>query len=138
MLMEILLSYVIPALVPVVVGVAVAFLRKLSRKIDADIAASTTDRVLGKTAALAATVVAAVEQAVRPVVQEALKDGALSEKEREEIKDFALTRLKQYIGPEGLSEVAKLLGLSVVDHAQVDRFLGDHIEAAVLRLKTRE
>jgi hypothetical protein len=56
----------------------------------------------------------------------------LTEEERQRAKGLALDKLKSYLGPAGLEELATIFGYT---QAQRDKYLDDHIEAAVYDAK---
>ena len=61
------------------------------------------------------------------------KEGrALTEEEKQRAKDLALDKLKSYLGASGLDELATIFGYT---QAERDKYLDEHIEAAVYDAK---
>lgn len=82
------------------------------------------------------TAVKGVQQSYVDAIKRGRADGHLSDVEKKAAVNQALGSLKSYLGPKGLDELGKVLGL---DGLAVDQFLGDKIEAAVhdLRASTK-
>jgi hypothetical protein len=61
------------------------------------------------------------------------KEGrALTEEEKQRAKNLALDKLKSYLGASGLDELATIFGYT---QAERDKYLDEHIEAAVYDAK---
>lgn len=67
--------------------------------------------ILSRLWVLAQGVVGHVEAKVRPTIQKALADGKLSPEERAQIQAEAMAAFKEAIGPMGIAEVKKVLGI---------------------------
>ncbi len=59
-------------------------------------------------------------------------DGKLSREDRRRLKDTAVRHVKSYLGPTGLKDLAKVLGLWELS---IEDFIGSKVEAAVHDMK---
>jgi hypothetical protein len=75
-----------------------------------------------------------VEQVFVSMLKTASEDGALTKEERLQAKDAALQAARSYLGPRGLAELAKVLGMNDDD---VDRVLAARVESAVYNLRAQ-
>ena len=73
-----------------------------------------------------------LEQTVVAEIKAAAADGKISPAERERIKRTAITNVKSYIGPRGIAEVGRVLGLP---DAALDCLITSKLEAAVHDLR---
>ena len=89
--------------------------------------------VIGRLGVFVDTTVRALEQTIVQELKDANADGVLSAAEAAKIKADALGQLKSLLGAKGLKELVSVLG---IDPSGIDRFLSDHIEAAVQRVST--
>ncbi len=80
-------------------------------------------------------VVREVNQVTVDAIKAASVDGRLPPGAREAVKNAALTAIKSHLGPKGIAEIAKVLGLKTDG---LDRLIGTKIEAAVHGLKTEQ
>lgn len=81
------------------------------------------------------TVVKEFEQTVVGSIKAAAVDGKVTPEEILTIQADALALLKSYLGPKGLAELGRVLGL---DERFLDEFLGGSIEAAVHDIRAAE
>jgi hypothetical protein len=75
-----------------------------------------------------------VEQVFVSMLKTASEDGSLTVEERRQAKDAALQAARQYLGPRGLAELGKVLGMREDD---VDRVIGTRVESAVYGLRAQ-
>jgi hypothetical protein len=80
-------------------------------------------------------VVREVHQVTVDALKAATVDGKLPPGARESLKQAALNAIKSHIGPRGVGEMVRVLGLSAEG---VDRLIGTKIEATVHDLKTQQ
>ena len=80
------------------------------------------------------TAVREVEQVFVSTLKTASDDGALTTDERRQAKDAALQAARSYLGPRGLAELCKVLGMGDDD---VDRVIGARVESAVYNLRAQ-
>lgn len=73
-----------------------------------------------------------VEQRLVEEARDATQDRKLTPQEARRFKEVAMGQLRSYLGPKGLQELSRILGLS---SAGVNSVLDAKIEAAVLDLK---
>lgn len=59
-------------------------------------------------------------------------DGKWTAEEQKRARDMAIEAARDYLGPKGIRELVKVLG---IDPSFVDRLLGKHVEAEVKALK---
>lgn len=71
-----------------------------------------------------------VEQVHVSMVKTASEDSSLSAEERRQAKDSALQAARTYLGPRGLAELCKVLGMGKDD---VDRVISTRVESADLK-----
>lgn len=90
--------------------------------------------ILARLTAAVQTVVLDVNGTIKADMIAAAADGKITDEEKAEIKDRALTRLKTHIGLKGLAEIVEILGISP---SLLDTFLGSHLEAAIEGSKDR-
>lgn len=90
--------------------------------------------ILARLTAAVQTVVLDVNGTIKAEMVKAAEDGKITDDEKAEIKDRALSRLKTHIGLKGLAEIVEILGVS---SNLVDTFLGSHLEAAIEGSKDR-
>lgn len=83
------------------------------------------------------TVVRDVEMTVVKEIKAANADGVITAEEKASIKRVAIATLKEYLGLQGLTLLAKVLGFSGLEDERVDNFLYSKIEAAVHDMKER-
>lgn len=79
------------------------------------------------------TAVHEVENTVKKEFALANADGKLTKKEAEHIKAVAIAAAKTYLGPKGIAQIIKVIG---VDEALVDKFIGGKIEQSLVAMKT--
>ena len=77
-------------------------------------------------------VVREVQQVTVDEIKAASSDGKLPAEARERAKRAAITTVKSYIGPKGLAQLTKVLG---IEPTQVDQIISTRVEAAVHDLK---
>ena len=115
-----------------------AALSWLSLRIAALISAKVkNERLHGILSRLDDAVVAAVrevEQVYVSMLKTASQDGSLTLEERRNAKDAALQAARTYLGPRGLAELGKVLGMNEDD---VDRVIGTRVESAVYNLRAQ-
>lgn len=75
-----------------------------------------------------------VEQVYVSMLKTASQDGSLTSEERRQAKDSALQAARAYLGPRGLAELAKVLGMP---EAEVDSVIGSRVESAVYNLRAQ-
>lgn len=75
-----------------------------------------------------------VEQVYVSMIKTASEDGSLSAEERRQAKDAALQAARTYLGPRGLAELCKVLGMGEDD---VDRVISTRVESAVYSLRAQ-
>ena len=75
-----------------------------------------------------------VEQVYVSMIKTASEDGALTKEERRQAKDAALHAARTYLGPRGLAELCKALGMGEDD---VDRVISTRVESAVYSLRAQ-
>ena len=73
-----------------------------------------------------------VQQVTVDAIKAASADGTLTPDEQAQVKQAAIASVKSYLGPKGIVEIAKVLGL---DGIAVDALLATRVEAAVHDLK---
>jgi hypothetical protein len=95
------------------------------------------ENVRGTLLRLDDAVFVAVRQVYSTVVEElkaAAADGVLTAEERQAVKRAVLDAVRSYVGPKGLLEVGRALGLG---DDELDRVLGPRVQAAVYELNAR-
>jgi hypothetical protein len=73
-----------------------------------------------------------LQQTVVAEVKAAAADGKITPAERERIKRTAVTNAKSHLGPRGIAEIARVLGLP---NGALDDLIGSKVEAAVHDLR---
>jgi len=73
-----------------------------------------------------------VEQVFVSMLKTASEDGVLTAEERQQAKDAALHAARSYLGPRGVAELCKVLGMG---DDEVDRVIGARVESAVYNLR---
>jgi hypothetical protein len=80
------------------------------------------------------TAVKSAEQVTVAALRAANADGRITDEEKAAVKAKVLEEVKSHLGPRGLAEIGKILGL---DDGALASLLGSKVEAAVLDLKAR-
>ena len=75
-----------------------------------------------------------IQQVIVDQLKAASADGTLTPEERRQVKLATLEAVRSYVGPKGVLEICKILGLG--DH-ELERVLGPRVEAAVFELNAR-
>ena len=75
-----------------------------------------------------------VQQVVVEQLKAASADGALTAAERRQVKVATLEAIRLYMGPKGILEICRILGLK---DEELERVLGPRVEAAVFELNAR-
>jgi hypothetical protein len=75
-----------------------------------------------------------VEQVFVSLLKTASQDGSLTADERRQAKEAALQAARSYLGPRGLAELGKVLGMN---EDEVDRAIGSRVESAVYSLRAQ-
>jgi hypothetical protein len=75
-----------------------------------------------------------IQQVVVDQLKAASADGTLTTEERRQVKVATLEAVRSYVGPKGVLEICKILGLGNDD---LERVLGPRVEAAVFELNAR-
>lgn len=75
-----------------------------------------------------------VEQVYVSMIKTASEDGSLTAEERRQAKDAALQAARTHLGPRGLAELGKVLGMN---EDEVDRAIGTRVESAVYSLRAQ-
>jgi hypothetical protein len=78
------------------------------------------------------TVVREIHQVSVEALKAAAPDGKLTPEVKAMVKRSALDAIKKHIGPKGLGQLARVLG---IDGEAVDKLIGTRVEAAVHDLK---
>jgi hypothetical protein len=78
------------------------------------------------------TVVREIHQVTVDTLKAAAPNGKLGSDVKAMLKRSAITAIKEHLGPRGLAELARVLGL---DEEAVDRMIGTRVEATVHDLK---
>jgi hypothetical protein len=102
--------------------------RKYGLFVDARIKNELVNGILQRLGEAAFRVVREVQQ----TVVDALKEGEWNAEKAAEVKDLALAKLKEYLGPKGIAEAMDILGLN---EEGLDKLFGTLIEAEVHDLK---
>jgi hypothetical protein len=75
-----------------------------------------------------------IQQVIVDQLKAASADGTLTSAEREQVKVATLQAVRSYVGPKGLLEICKILGLG---DGELECVLGPRVEAAVYELNAR-
>ncbi len=75
-----------------------------------------------------------VQQVVVDQLKAASADGTLTPEEGRQVKVATLEAIRSYVGPKGVLEICKILGLG---DDELERVLGPRVEAAVFELNAR-
>jgi hypothetical protein len=75
-----------------------------------------------------------IQQVIVEQLKAASADGTLTAEERDQVKTATLDAVRSYVGPKGVLEICKILGLG---DAELERVLGPRVEAAVFELNAR-
>jgi hypothetical protein len=113
---------------PIVLGALTLASLKLSQFFSAHVKNAYLRNVLTRLDDAVFSAVKELEQTVVAAMKAASADGALSDAERQSIKQQALATVKSYLGMKGLEQLATVFGL---DTGTIDGLLGTKIEAAV-------
>lgn len=122
------------ALSPVLLGAVTWVAARLGQWINARVRNEYLRGVLVRLDDAVLGVVREVHQVTVDALKGATVDGRLPPAARDSVKQAALNAIKSHLGTRGLTEAARVLGLSAEG---VDRLIGTKIEAAVHDLKTQ-
>lgn len=76
-----------------------------------------------------------VEQTTAAALREANADGKITEEEKKQIKEAAITAAKSYLGPKGIGELVKVMGFNGDADERIAALVSGKIEAAVHDIK---
>jgi hypothetical protein len=127
----IVLQAVLPGLVAALTWASVRLASYIGRKVDSE----RLRGVLLRLDDFVISTVKALQQAVVEAIKEASFDGKITDEDRRRFKAAAIEQVKSYLGPKGLRELAKVLGLRP---DALDGFLESRVEAAVHDVKLGE
>jgi hypothetical protein len=96
------------------------------------VVAKTKSEVAGRATDFAFEIVQEINQTVAAKIREASADGVITDAEKAQIKDAALSVFKSRLGTKGIAEIKGVLG---IEPSALDGFLGGLIESAVHKLK---
>lgn len=130
--LEAVLQYVVAPLIAIVAPILVALLAKLVQYLNSKAKESKLALVGGVVADAAHSVVAELNATLKPKLQAALADGKLTDAEKTELKEAALSALKTKL-PAGI-----LGGAQNIFGPLVDQWMGGLIERSVLAQKPPE
>lgn len=119
---------------PVIAGLLAWLARAAAILITGRIEAGWAQDLLMRLNTQAYLIVTELQQTTIEALRKTNEDGVITAEEAAEIRQVALDRLKSYIGPRGLAEILKVLGLG---GQGLDGFLGTLIESAVFRAKAK-
>lgn len=108
--------------------------RKLGQFLDAKIENEYVSNAQSRLWDALSTAVTAVGKEFVEQAKDTNADGKLSKAEAAHAKNMAVAKLKTYLGPKGLKELAFVLGAEGL----VDEFLADKVEAEVQASKSLE
>jgi len=127
-----MLKQILPELAPILATVITAALTWAAARLVVYIKAKTQATWLQGLLIRATDAVAVAVKAVVQTYSEAIKaakaDGKLTPEEAAQAKALGLAKAKELIGPAGIAQLVKILGL---DSGALDAWLGTRIEAAV-------
>ncbi len=128
-ILSFVLQYVLPPLVPVLGGLVTWALAKLVTFLDAKAKESKAALVAAKLTGAAQSVVADLNATLRPQLEAALADGVLTDVEKKQLKEAALTTLKTKLPPTLMASASSIFG------GFLDTYLSGAVERAVLDQK---
>jgi hypothetical protein len=76
-----------------------------------------------------------IQQVVVDQLKAASADGTLTADERRQVKMATLEAVRSYVGPKGVLEICRIMGLK---DDELERVLGPRVEAAVFELNARK
>ena len=122
------------ALGPLFLWLLKIFAQKLTDKLSDYVQQKTNSEQLGTFIKRIDDVSFKIVKSVYMTYIEAIKKngGALTPEERVQAKKLAMDKLKSYLGPAGLEELSNIFAFS---ESERDKYLDDHIEAAVYDAK---
>jgi hypothetical protein len=127
-------SLVIKTISPVLLAACTWVAAKLAQWINARVRNEYLRGVLVRLDDAVLGVVREVHQVTVDALKAATIDGKLPPVARESVKQVALNAIKSHLGPRGMNDVERVLGLKA---DSVDRLIITKIEAAVHDLKTQ-
>lgn len=130
-----ILTALIPVLTTVLTGALTWALARLSSWITAKTKNEAAAGVIVRLNDAAINAVKFVEQTIVADLKEAAKDGEVTPEELARAKRRAIEAARAKLGPKGLAELLKVSGAAPAD---VDRLIGDQIEAAIHDLRAAD
>jgi citrate lyase gamma subunit len=125
-------THAINVLAPLLMAALTWASTRLAQLINARVRSERTRAVLLRLDDAIAAIIREIQQVTIDDVKAHTPDGNLPFAIRARLKFSALTSVKAYLGPKGIDEAVRALGL---DRGAFDAFVSTRIEAAVLDLK---
>ena len=133
-MMTTILNTVLIALGPLFLWLLKIVAQKLTDKLGDYVQQKTSSEQLGNFIKRVDDVSYKIVKSVYMTYVDAIKQngGNLTDEEKSKAKQLALDKLKSYLGPAGLGELSNIFSFS---QTELDKYLDDHIEAAVYDVK---
>ena len=133
-MMTTILNTVLIALGPLFLWLLKIVAQKLTDKLGDYVQQKTSSEQLGNFIKRVDDVSYKIVKSVYMTYVDAIKQngGNLTDEEKSKAKQLALDKLKSYLAPAGLGELSNIFSFS---QTELDKYLDDHIEAAVYDVK---
>lgn len=132
MLRQVVVDYVVPALGALLAPLLALLVLKFKTWVDQKVRSDKANTLLKRIADAAADVVRDVSAVEVKALLERVGDGKLTSHERGEMRQIAIARLKTYMGPQALTELAAAMKVGT---DAVEAIVSSKVEKAVSDMK---